>query len=66
MNITLNGKLRPTEPGTTLADLLATEGIGTAGTAVALNGRVVRQPQWSATTLSEGDSVLIISAAYGG
>lgn len=36
------------------------------GTAVALNGKVVSKSQYETTELTEGDSLLIIKAFYGG
>ena len=46
-----------------LADL---QGLGPSGSAVAVNGRVIRRADWDATVLNGGDKVLIIKAAYGG
>lgn len=36
------------------------------GIAVALNNQVVPHTQWAATALSNGDSILIITATQGG
>ena len=36
------------------------------GIAVALNGQVVRRPQWASTLLVDQDSILIITATQGG
>ena len=36
------------------------------GMAVALGDRVVRRAEWDDTTVSEGDSVEIVTAAQGG
>lgn len=34
--------------------------------AVAVNGQVVSKPDYASTTLSDGDSILVIKAFYGG
>ncbi len=39
---------------------------GPQGFAIALNGAVVRQRDWTATALSEGDRVEIVRAMQGG
>ncbi|TNC10431.1 sulfur carrier protein ThiS [Methylobacterium terricola] len=39
---------------------------GPQGFAIALNGAVVRQRDWAATALSEGDRVEIVRAMQGG
>lgn len=66
MTITINDKTAMVAPMTTLAQLLADKGIAPAGTAVAVNGTVVAPVQWSATMLSDGDSILVFKAFYGG
>jgi len=67
MKIKVNNELRDIVVGTTLAELLASEGVADkGGLAVAVNGRVVRRPNWAGRILEEGDNLLIIKAAYGG
>lgn len=39
---------------------------GTAGVAVAVNGALVKKADWNSVVLNEGDTVLLIKAAYGG
>ena len=39
---------------------------GSAGFAMALNGRLVRRPQWGDTPISDGDRVEIVRAFAGG
>ena len=52
----------------TVAELLAERGIdpGAKFLAVAVNGAVVRRAEWSAATLSPGDSVEIVRPFQGG
>lgn len=50
----------------TVADLIRSRNIPTAGTAVAINAKLVRREVWEVTDLQERDNVMIISAAYGG
>ena len=63
--IILNGKRAEVADDATVATLVA-EYNHTGSVAVAVNGRVVRKPQWGETTLCDGDMVMIIQAAYGG
>lgn len=67
MKITLNNisEQLPQENCTVL-DLLNYKGINRNGTAVSVNDRIVRHSAWESTRLSEGDRVVIISAAFGG
>lgn len=67
MKITVNGKIREAEPCCSVAAFLASEGMNApGGMAVAVNGKVVRRPDWDSRILNEGDDIIIISAAYGG
>ena len=56
--LTINGEPRQSSAAT-VAALLTEEGVklDAKGVAVALNGALVRKIEWSATTLSHGDSV---------
>ncbi len=67
MRITINGEPRDVPTGATLATLatLAAERPA-AGTAVALNGAVVRAVEWPATPLTEQDRVEIVTPMQGG
>lgn len=66
MEITVND-IRHTMPDdSTVANLLDDLGEEGKGTAVAVNGKVVRKNSWAETKLKQGDVVLIIKAAYGG
>ena len=70
MRLSVNGEARESDA----PDLCAlwrteTEGLdlsGPQGFAIALNGAVVRQRDWAATLLQEGDRVEIVRAMQGG
>lgn len=66
MKIKINDVEVQTPIGSTVADALAAQGIDPVGKALALNGKVVPKGDYSETMLSEGDSILIIKAFYGG
>ena len=65
MEIILNGERAEVADDATVATLAA-ECHPEGSVAVAVNGRIVRKPQWADTTLRCGDTVMIIQAAYGG
>ena len=64
----VNGQPHEVPDGLTVRALL--EHVGRdpeqTGMAVALGDRVVRRAEWEDTTVSEGDSVEIVTAAQGG
>lgn len=62
MMITVNGRPRDVEPGTTLETLVPAP----RGVAAALNGAVVPASSWAATPLGESDVVDIVTATQGG
>ena len=66
MTIILNDNPVEVADNATVADLAATQQLGPSGSAVAVNGRVIRRADWATTPLAAGDKVLIIKAAYGG
>lgn len=49
-----------------LKDLADWKSISTQGTAIAVNGKLIKAENWPVTRLAEFDNLLIISAAYGG
>ena len=65
MEIMLNGTPTHTQAAS-LAELLEEQGIATPGTAVAVNGKVVRRTEWNAAPLHDGASVTVIRATQGG
>lgn len=66
MKITLNQKeiILPNE--ITLGELLRSEGIEGGHVAVAINQTIIKRANWDATSLNEGDKILIIGAVKGG
>ena len=52
--------------GTTVAELLAQEGIAPVNVAVAVEDTVVPKAQWDKTALTEGARVIVIKAVQGG
>lgn len=66
MEITVNSKTRKLDCNISVAELLRGDGVPAAGTAVAVNGKIVRRPEWETRLVCEGDDIIIIQAAYGG
>jgi sulfur carrier protein len=72
MQITVNEKELTLAEETTVELLLGTTEAADCsrtqrtGIAVAVNGSVIPQSEWSSRYISDGDSVLIVSAAQGG
>ena len=66
MNIKVNGKNVEIKEGATVSEVLACRNITPAGIAVAVDNTVVPRDKYATTTLSEGQSLLIIKAFYGG
>ena len=64
--ITLNGEAVETDPGTTIADLVADRCPSPRGIAVAVNGEVLHRRSWEAAAVRAGDAVEIVTAAAGG
>lgn len=66
INITVNNNPLAIPDDATVSKLMEILGETTAGTALAINGKVVRKAHWESHRLAEGDNVLLIKAAYGG
>lgn len=67
MEVTVNDSVCHLEPRTSVEELIKLRGLeGKGGVAVAVNGKVVRRPEWGSHILNNLDNVLIINAAYGG
>lgn len=49
-----------------IKDLAAELQLPERGVALALNNRVVQRADWAGTSLSDGDKITIIKAAFGG
>lgn len=50
----------------TVHDILEWRHIPEAGTAVAVNGRLIPRSRWNSEELDEHDNITLISAAFGG
>lgn len=66
MKVTINNDLIELPDGATLEAALAAVGAPLSGVATALNGEVVSASERAATRLTDGDSILLIKAFYGG
>ncbi|PNG23134.1 sulfur carrier protein ThiS [Streptomyces cahuitamycinicus] len=66
MNISVNGEPRDVRPGTALDTVVRSLTASPSGVAAALNETVVPRTRWSATPLSEGDRVEVLTAVQGG
>ena len=66
MEVTINHKPVGVDTPTSLAELLAREGIPAEGVAVAVNNRVVPRGEWAAMPLEEGMKITVIRAVCGG
>ncbi|HEY7143046.1 MAG TPA: sulfur carrier protein ThiS [Streptosporangiaceae bacterium] len=66
MNVTINGMPHELSDGTSLATAVALLTRAGAGVAAAVNGAVVRRPDWGGTSLADGDSVEVLTAVQGG
>lgn len=65
MRLTVNNK-EGFFVSTTLSQLISELEIATTGIAVAVNRKIIPRQLWEQTLLSEGDSIVIIKAVYGG
>lgn len=63
MKIKVNNEEREIAADTNVSAIVGSD---TAGTAVAVNGKIVKKPDWETTMLHDGDDMVIIKAAYGG
>ncbi|MFN2569510.1 MAG: sulfur carrier protein ThiS [Candidatus Dormibacteria bacterium] len=66
MTVIVNGSAVSVEPGTTIADLVASASRTSTGVAVALNDAVVIRSTWPTTTVQEQDRIEMLEAAQGG
>ena len=67
MRVVVNGTERRVEPDTTVADLVAELVPGEpTGTAVAVDGDMVRRAAWADTRLADGSHVEVLRAVQGG
>lgn len=66
MKLVLNGREREAPALASLADLSAWLDLPTFGTAIELNGTVIRKAEHPATPLREGDRLEIVKLVGGG
>jgi sulfur carrier protein len=68
VRLSVNGEPFETEPGTTIADLVAhlLEGGDPKGVAVAVDRCVVPRSEWASTPARAGSLVEVVSATAGG
>ncbi len=66
MKLTVNGESLELTGSGDIPSLLAQLGANSARVAVMVNSAVISREAWGATTLSEGDSVEVLTFAGGG
>ena len=66
MQVTVNGEIRTTPRGTTVASLLAAMGVDPARVAVERNRDVVPRRTWAEAPVADGDQIEIVSFIGGG
>jgi sulfur carrier protein len=66
VTVTVNGRARDVDAGTTLAAMVASVAPTAAGVAVAVNEAVVPRHDWARTVLADADQVEILTAVQGG
>ncbi len=65
MNIIVNNQSHNIK-SQSLTEMIEELSIETKGVAIALNNKVIPRAQWSETSLSDADNVVIVSAVFGG
>lgn len=66
MQIFINHKPYEVAIGSTLADVLAAQGLDRPGIAVAINMNVVRREDYASTVPQDGTEITVIKAVCGG
>lgn len=66
MIVTINNETCVLKSECTIAQIAQMKNSMGGGTAIAVNGKIVRRQDWDYSTVKEGDDILIIKAAYGG
>jgi sulfur carrier protein len=66
IQVKLNGQARELPDGSTVVQAVAELTKAATGVAAALNGDVVPRGSWSATALTDGDQVEVVTAVQGG
>ncbi len=65
MNIILNSQPRLTT-STNIEEMLTEFSLDSSGVAIGVNAVVIPRDRWASTPLCEGDSIVIVSAVFGG
>lgn len=66
MTLIVNGEPSAVVPPITIAELLVAIDAPSRGVAVAVDGEVVPRSAWSASTLSGGEHIEVLTAVQGG
>ena len=66
IEITVNGEVRLVSRGETITSLLTLLELPPERVAVELDGRIVKQPHWSATEIPDGAQLEIVQFVGGG
>jgi thiamine biosynthesis protein ThiS len=66
MQVTVNDEPRRLPPGATVADLVATLGLGPRRVAIEVNREIVPRATYAATVLRDGDTIEVIHFVGGG
>ncbi len=66
MKVKINDTEITLQDGANIATALASQSIEPKGIAIALNGTVIPKGLYDSTNLSNGDTIIIIKAFYGG
>ncbi len=66
MKITVNGDVRETAEGSSVAGVVAAVTERPTGVAVALNDQVVPRTAWQTTIVEEADRIEVLTAVQGG
>jgi sulfur carrier protein len=66
MTVTVNGKPREVEDGTSLDEVVATFSTSATGIAVAVNSEIIRRASWPSVELEPDDVIEVLTAVQGG
>jgi thiamine biosynthesis protein ThiS len=66
VNVTVNGRGQPAEPGETVASLLDRLGLAARYALVERNGEPVERARYGETALEDGDSLVVARPVAGG
>jgi sulfur carrier protein len=66
MQVLVNGRPRPVDPGRTVGELIESLGLDLTSVVVELNGEALGRERYLEAALSDGDRVEIVRAVAGG